>query len=221
MITVFKYKNKKGDESIKAIALIGKDANGFAGISLGKIMFNSEFSIDDVLRDYCGYKVLDHIPVGKRGQASTEPKEGMSKYNVAFKRFVKSGVVSVIANLNCVPENIEAIKKIIEAIKSLDSFDKELPKEPELPPVTESVNTGWIKEFEKLYECEFSQTPGQKANLSAVTYDDLMSAFEKGVKGEPLYGDKDFDDTLYSSSDEYDEYENAYNCGQEYAGFDL
>lgn len=231
MIRIFKYRNKNGKTSTKIIAVVGKDAGGFAGISLGKVMLNSEYNIDEVLDTYAGFEELDHIPVGRRGQATpAEEKVGISKFNGAFKRFSNSGVVSVIGSLNCTPENKEAIKKIILSIKSLDT---EARKEPEVDTkpeeitflkngavlnkdLHESITPSWLKAFERTYDTVLSKLPGQEEGISNVSYSDFMDAYEKGYKGEELY-DEDWEDgdgpDLFDTAEEYDNYRVAYKEG--------
>ena len=122
MIELFAYKNQQGQKSIKIVAVTGQLFEGskrirFGGISLGKVLFNSSHSIEEVLFQLRSYEPLDHMP--KRG-------EGLPEFNDCWKMFNTSNVYCWLGQLDPKKVLAEDLEKTIKFLKELtdDEQDK-------------------------------------------------------------------------------------------------
>ena len=122
MIELFAYTNKLGKKSIKIVGVTGQrfDSDGkrtlFGGISLGKVLFNSSFTLDEVLDTLKNYEPLKTMP--KRG-------EGLPEYNECFKMFNQSQVYCWLGTLD--PKLLSAadLEKTITFLKGLTEEEQD------------------------------------------------------------------------------------------------
>lgn len=110
MIKIFAYQNKQGTKSIKIVGVVGENATMFGGISLGKVLYNSDFTLDEVVDALKDYDVLDHMP--RRG-------EGLTQFNPAYKMFNKSSVYCTIGELDPAKVDSNDLEKAIRVLKNL------------------------------------------------------------------------------------------------------
>jgi hypothetical protein len=122
MIELFAYKNREGKKSIKIIGTTGQrfDENEkrtyFSGISLGKVFFNSPFSLADVLEDLTKTQPLDHMP--RRG-------EGLPEYNSCYKMFDTDRVYCWLGQLDPSKISAEELEKTIKFLKGLTEEEQD------------------------------------------------------------------------------------------------
>lgn len=110
MIKLFAYENQQGIKSIKIVGIVGETATNFGGISLGKVLFNSDHTLDEVLDDLNGYTVLDHLP--GRG-------EGLLMYGDCYKNFRKSNIYCQLGELDPAKLTAADLEKTIRFVKNM------------------------------------------------------------------------------------------------------
>jgi hypothetical protein len=174
MIELFAYKNQMGKKSIKIVAVTGQLFEGskrirFGGISLGKVLFNSSHSIDDVLYQLRSFEPLDHMP--KRG-------EGLPEFNDCWKMFNTSNVYCWLGQLD--PKKIvgDDLEKTIKFLKGLsddeqdklaDTVSKTDYTDPEAMAIIPAQILGILSRS------------SSSASVSRTAYSAMSVAYKKGI----------------------------------------
>lgn len=207
MIKVFKYTNKQGVSSVKVLAVTAESATHMAGISLGSIMFKGNHDLKQVLRDYIGYKVSDHMPTGPAKRNAAGELEGFSKYNDSYKMFLK-GSMDGIAVFACKASTIDYVAKLIEPIKNLDKTEEQKAS----PAIQESAGSDSMFDY---YDAANARVFSKWADAE-LSSDDYLLAFSTGFKHEEMpFVREDFE-----TEKDFEYAESAHNLGEKASQFD-
>lgn len=174
MIELFAYKNQMGKKSIKIVGVTGQLFEGnkrvrFGGISLGKVLFNSSHSVDEVLYQLRSFEPLDHMP--KRG-------EGLPEFNDCWKMFNTSNVYCWIGQLDPTKLLADDLEKTIKFLKGLsedeqdklaDTVSETDYTDPEAMAIIPSQILGVLSRA------------SSSANVSRTAYSAMSVAYKKGI----------------------------------------
>ena len=207
MIKIFNYTNKQGQSSIKVVAVTFEDARYIGGVSLGSIMWHGAHDLKQVLRDYIGYKVADHMPTRAARNAAGE-LEGFSRYNDSYKMFFKDKM-KAIGILACKSDTIDYVAKLIEPIKNLDKAEEQKAT----PAMHEAIGPqdSMFDYFDAANNRVFSKWAD-----SELSSDDYTIAFSTGFRHEEMpFVAEDFD-----SQKDFEYAESAHELGAKAAAFE-